>query len=297
MQPANPIDTSIKALIRGQPAVLFRLLNQTPAPEQCRWEDTAVNQPELRADQVLIVGTPDAPDQGAIYVEYQLIPDPALLTTWAAKWSGLLRQLGLPTSLLVLYLERGAFATFPDRLKLVVNGISTEWTFTTVRLWEYADRIRNGELWELAPALVLCEDNPTEATVRREVELIVNSPATEAEQANYLAYALRIAGRSFARPVLERIFQEMLPMVKGATIIDDWIAEAEARAEARGETKGRTEGAVGEAREMALRVLRARFGKLPDAKVQQVARLDITGCETLVERLVRGAGLEELLPD
>jgi hypothetical protein len=292
MQPDHPIDISIKGLLRGQAPVLFRLLGQPESPSHWRWEDTALSLPELRADHVLVLGTAAEPDQGALYVEYQLAPDPANLATWAVKWSGLLRQLGLPTSLLVLYLERGAYATFPDRLAVNVAGVATELRFTAVCLWEHGDRIRSGELWQLAPLLVLCEDNPTEETVRREVELITGSPASPAEQADLLAFALRVGARDFSRVVLERVFREMLPMVRGATIIDDWIAEGEARGEARGETRGRE----GEARQMALRLLRRRFGDLPASLVSRVERLEVAECETLAERLVDGASLEQLFP-
>lgn len=38
--------------------------------------------------------------------------------------------------------------------------------FTAIRLWEHADRIRSGELIELAPLLLLGEESPTEQSVR-----------------------------------------------------------------------------------------------------------------------------------
>jgi len=150
MQAINPIDTSIKGLLRGQVQVLFQLLGQHPVPGQWRWEDTALNLPELHAEHALVIGTGTEPNQGALYLEYLLVPDPANLVTWAVKWSSLLRQLSLPTTRLVLYLERGNYATFPDRLSVSVAGIPTELRFTAIRLWEHADRIRDGELWQLA---------------------------------------------------------------------------------------------------------------------------------------------------
>jgi hypothetical protein len=289
MQTPNPVDTSIRGLLRGQAQVLFQLLGHGPPPPRLRWEDTALNLPELRADHVLVIGTEAEPEQGALYVEYQLVPDPSNLVTWAVKWGGLLRQLGMPTALLVLYLERGRYATFPDRLTVSVAGIPTELRFTAVRLWEHADRIRSGELWQLAPLLVLCEDNPTEATMRQEVELITHSAAAPAEQADLLAYALRVGARDFSRTVLERIFREMLPMVRGATIIDDWIAEGEARGEARGRETT--------AREVALELLRERFGELPDAIVRRVEALGVTECKTLTKRLLTNVALEQLFPN
>lgn len=292
MEPNNPVDTSIKALLRQQPHVLFRLQGRAQ-PSGLRWDDSVINQFELRADHVLVLGDAAGGDSGALYLEYQLAPDASLLSSWAAKWTGLLRQLGLPVALLVLYLERGGSATFPDRLHCEVEGVSTEYRFTTIKLWEHADRIRSGELWELAPLLVLCEDNPTEATMRREVTLITTSPATEAQQANMLAYALRIGARDFSRSVLEGIFREMLPMVKSATVIDDWIAEGEARGEVRGAARGRLE----EARELALRLLRKRFPDLPERLARRVEALELAECTALIDGLFDGAALNQLFPD
>jgi hypothetical protein len=270
--------------------VIFRLLGQHAVPGQLRWEDTALNLLELCADHVLVIGS--EPEQGALYIEYQLVPDPTSLVTWAVKWSGLLRQLGMPTTFLVLYLERGSYATFPNCLTLTMVGVPTEFRFKAIRLWEHAERLRSGELWQLATLLVLCEDNPTEATVRQEVELIIHSPATPSEQADLLAFALRVGARDLPRAALERIFREMLPMAKGATIVDDWIAEGEARGQARGETRGRE----AEARQMALRLLRRRFGDLPASVVSRLELLNIAQCETLAERLIDGLPLEQLLP-
>jgi hypothetical protein len=52
------------------------------------------------------------------------------------------------------------------------GGGRNRFEFETVRLWEHAERIRGGDLQELAPLLVLCENEPTEATLREERELI-----------------------------------------------------------------------------------------------------------------------------
>jgi predicted transposase YdaD len=289
MEPNNPVDTSIKALLHAHPQALFRLCGQEGAPERFRWEDTAINQPELRADHVLVTGTEAEPEQGALYIEYQLAPDTSKVYDWAAKWGALLRKLAYPVTLLVLYLERGDYATFPDRLVINVSSVPTLFVFSTIRLWEHADRIRSGELWELAPLLVLCEDNPTETTMRREVELILSAPLTDAEKGDLLAYALRIGGRDFSRGLLEGIFREMLPMIQGTTIIDDWIAEGEARGEARGR--------VEEAREMARGLLQKRFGALPEAVVTRVQGLDAPECKRVLERLLDGATLAELFPN
>jgi len=146
----NPVDASIKALLREVPQALFRLARR-PLPEVITFEDTVINLPERRADHVFIVGAATDPRQGALYVEYQLKPDPRRLLEWQYKRAALGLRLEIPVVLLAIYLEKGGRATFPDRAADEVWGIENEFRFTAVRLWEHAGRIRSGELWELAP--------------------------------------------------------------------------------------------------------------------------------------------------
>lgn len=290
MPDPHPIDASVKALLRRVPEVMVRLAGIEPVPERIRFEDTAINLPEYRADHVLILGAAGDEDRGALHFEHQLRPDPDKIPGWELKRCALRAHLNMPVVLVVLYLEKGDRATFPNRSTDTLCGLRNEFEFASIRLWEHADRIRDGDLWELAPLLVLCEDNPGEDTIRTELRIIQNSGADDATQAYLLAVALRVGGRRLPRPLLEAIFRKELPMVKGATIIDDWIQEGEARGEARGETRGRTE----EARRMLLTVLRARFGELPDAMASQIQAADAEWCEALLLQTMRVESLAEL---
>ena len=130
-----------------------------------------------------------------IYLEYQLEPDPSLLKSWFAKCGGLTRQMGLPVVLMVIYLHKGDRATFPDKYSVAAGDLKTEFSFTAVRLWEYSDRIRSGELAELAPLLILCDDIPSEQTVQLEVELLRNAGLPRETLVDLLGLALRIASR------------------------------------------------------------------------------------------------------
>lgn len=183
---AQPIDESMKALLRSHPGALFRLARHPIDPVRVRMEDTAINIPEMRADQVYIISGIDGSDEGAVYVEYQLQPRPELLPTWFTKAGALHQQLGLPVALVVVYLEQGDRATFPNRYPVEVAGFTTRYEFTALRLWEHADRIRTGELWELAPLLVLCENDPGEATLRRKCQSLVDQPQVPRSKRNCL---------------------------------------------------------------------------------------------------------------
>ena len=180
----NAIDISVKALFRECPAAALRLAGLQIPSDAIRLEDPNINLPEFRADHVFIIPGATAgyeaaarkdENEIAIYLEYQLEPDTSLLPSWFAKCAGLTRQLGIPVVLMVIYLQRGDRSTFPDEYRVSIGDLETRFSFTAIRLWEYADRIQSGELAELAPLLILCEEKPTAQTVRLEVDLIRNA--------------------------------------------------------------------------------------------------------------------------
>ena len=67
-------------------------------------------------------------------------------------------------------------------------------------------------------------------------------------------------------------------MLKGASFIEEWIEEGEARG----------------ARRVLLRQLGKRFGALPASVTQQIDQMDATECEKLGARLLHAASLEDL---
>lgn len=217
----NAVDRSVKSLFRLFPFALLHLLGATALPARWRWEDTAMNVVETRADQVLIIA--DADGESAIYLECQLQPRADQFKEWLTKRSGLTKQLGIDVSLVVVYLTRGGRASFPDRCVSTSGGIVNTFVFPTVRLWEHREEIASGELAVLAPLLVLCEEAPTAETIREEIGLIRRAEVSEEERLDLLAIALRLAGRRFSWGVLEALFRAELPGMRGATIIDDWI--------------------------------------------------------------------------
>ena len=70
-------------------------------------------------------------------------------------------------------------------------------------------RTIRGELPELAPLLVLCEDKPADELVREEVE-IIRSVAPPEERNELLAVAYMLGTRYLLREVLDVIFKEEL---------------------------------------------------------------------------------------
>ena len=155
--------------------------------------------------------------------------------------------------------------------------------FTAIRLWEHSDRIRNGDLPELAPLLLLSENNPTEATLREEADLVRGANLPPDTEAGLLTIILMVASQRFSRQWLQTLFEEKeINMMQKSGLIGDWIQEGEAR--------GRTETA----RRMTQRFLVKRFGTLPTALLERIEQADADWCDNLMDRAADAGNLAEL---
>jgi len=291
---SNPFDRSLKVLIRRALPTLLRLAGMEVDPALIRPDDTAINLPEHNADHLFHIGAADDPARWALHLEYQLQPDSRVLPDWFYKNAALNKLLEIPVILMAVYLARGDRATFPAAYTIRGGPFRNEYLFETVRLWEHAERIWSGELSELAPLLVLCEDTPMESTLRRERELILSLEVARPVRADLLAVAITVGSRFFARGLLEAIFREEMVMLKEASFIEEWIQEGIAEGEARGEARGELLGA----RRLLLRQLQQRFGELPPSVAARVEQGDLAQCEEWGLRLLQAATLDEMgLPE
>jgi hypothetical protein len=242
------------------------------------WEDVSVNLPEFRADQVLIIGPADDPGRWAIHLEYQLEPDARLLRSWRLKNAALSEQLGIDVLMVVIYLSPGGYRTFPAEYVQQRGELMTRFEFSVFRLWEHADRIRSGELAALAPLLVLCEDAPVEETILEEQSLIRVAAVDEDVRIDLLSLAISVATRYLTRDFVFNLFREDMEVLKEAGIVEEWIAEGELR----------------QARDMALRNLRSRFGELPDSVVSEVEAADMALCYRIADNIGHAQSLGDL---
>ena len=286
MIPNAQLDRSLKVLSRRALPALLRLIGVAADPEQVRFENVAINLPEHRADDVLVLGEVDSPAPGALLIEYQLEPDRELLESWHYKATALGKSLGLPVVLVVLYLERGEYATFPNAHVIQVGGLTNRFEFPTIRLWEHGDRIASGELPELAPLLLLCSEEKTEAVLQQERRMILDLPVSRDLRRDLLAVATMIGRRFFEGRVLERIFREEMSMLKEADFIQEWIEEGEARGEARGEERG--------VRVALLNILRGKFGPLTPDTEARLAELTLDQALELTKRAGNSQSLADL---
>jgi predicted transposase YdaD len=298
----NLVDLSLKALARRVPEAIFRLIGETPRPEQIRIIDPTVIVKELEADHVFVHEAEGEEPAWGLYLEYQQQPDRRRLRSWALKALTLSEHLDLDVLLMVLYLRKGDRATFPSYFRSRGGALSNRFEFECIRLWEHADRIRSGELPELAPLLILCEDAPVEEVLTEERELIRSAHLAPRVERELLAVAYLLGIRYATRRVLDAVFGEELPMLKDAGIISDWIEEARAQAAAEGYAKGRAEGrAVGsvegqaEGERRAVRLLvNKRFGSIPPALAARIDTADAAWCEAFIEHALEVESLDEL---
>ena len=173
-------------------------------PQNLHFEDTDFITHEYRADHVLILENPRL----SIYLEYQLAPKHEVLARWFEKCAALTTQLGMPVILIVIYLERGDYATFPDRIEASLGSVNNLFQFKTVKLWEHADRLRSGELIELVPFLFLCDNESKEETVLEEIDLIYRSDVPRGVQSELFQAVFRIAGSRMPKETIDRLYRE-----------------------------------------------------------------------------------------
>ncbi len=280
MDDALDIDREIKALVRLVPQALFRLAGINTHGLPIFPADVPVDQPQHDADSVFRVGGDNDPAGWALHLEYQLQPDSRELKRWMFKNAGLSLQLDRPVLLLALYLYRGKRRTFPGEYVVRAGGLETRFTFSAIRLWEHAERIRTGDLAALAPLLVLCEDEPTLETLETERQLIQTTEGFEPhERADLLAIAVGVARKHFTMEALELVFREEETMLlKETSWVREWMHEAEAQG----------------AQEVILALLQSRFGQLPESVVERVRSTDEAWCRSLARRVIDAQSLADL---
>jgi hypothetical protein len=261
--------------------------------------NVTVNRAELRADSVLLIGEDDDPRRWAACIEVQVQPDRSKMYSWQSKQAGIAMQTGRMTVLLVLYLMKGRYQTFPDGYDIVKGPyLTTSYHFGTIKLWEHVKELWSGIMPGLAALLLLCYLDPGPEVLEREREIILESNLSEDNKSELLAAAVALGGLQFPAEMLRQIFEKEAEMIKEKGILKEWIDEGIAKGRAEGEAKGKAEGeAKGEARgarELLLAMLSARFGSVPESVAEKVRSADVEWCLASVPRIEAANHIEEL---
>ncbi len=272
----HPLDHAAKEIFRLAPDLVARLLGITAVVQPMRFADTSVRSREHRADKVMLFG--DDGETGAFgwHLEYQAGDDPRELLPWVQKNAAMNVQLKRPISLVVVYLQRCAAS---NSLEISAGGITNRHEFVAIRLWEFEDRIRNGEFPELAPFLILWNHDRGEPALSEQRDLLLNAPLPHAVIEELLGWSVVVGSRFFPNEVLRRIFDKELEMLKDFPEVQRWIEE------------GREEGVLQTARRFCKDTLRARFGLLSPASEEY---LEMRTADELHDLAVRALSVPDL---
>jgi hypothetical protein len=187
--------------------------------------DPQINIPELRADKAVIVE-----DQGKEYCliyEAMLQPDQSELPAFALKGLGNQYLSRRPTLVVIVYLEKGKYASFPDGFENRLGDLATQFACNKILLWEHKDRILSGELKELVPFLPLLYERPDPGLIDVQKSLLGQTPDPKV-RADLTATAILVDIRAFgAEIVLTKFSRKELKMLKDTSIVQEWLTESQ----------------------------------------------------------------------
>jgi hypothetical protein len=219
------VDHAIKTVLtRSADSVLDLAFGKRRTIKLVGLADPQINIPELRADKVLVVK-----ERGKVkylICEAMLQPKRNKLLSFALKTLGNQYLLKKPSLLVILYLEKGRYVSFPNGFENRLGDFSTQFTCSTILLWEHEARILNGELKEFAAFLPLLHKrrDPRVIQVQRKLLAQISDPELRED---LTAATILIDIRAFgAKVVLSEFTKKELNMVKETSFVQGWLTES-----------------------------------------------------------------------
>jgi hypothetical protein len=207
---------------------------------------------------------------------------------------GLTDQHQKPTITIVLYLERRESDPPSEYVVQIGDWVIHRFTYPIIKLWDYTDRIRSGELREFAPLLIMLEREKTEAVLHQEKELILQETHPQ-KRADSLATAVMIASRYFELEWLWEFFGEEVEQMRESGFITDWIEEGIQQGLEQERQQGLQQGLQQGKRLFLIRLLVAKFGELPQSVTEQIHGMTTEEeLDQLGIRLLTADSLEEM---
>jgi len=243
---AKEIDRAVKMLASKYPTVFIKLLFGRQSNVRFdKVEDTAINIPERYSDKLFHIS--ENGRKGIINFEFLLEPDKRELREYHKKSGMLTATFDCEVVTVIIYLEKGRYKSYPDTYVSEIAGISNQHQFEARHICDYKKQIESGELTELVPLLVLCEEKPDISVLEKEKEIIDRIPDPK-ERADMLAIAMMVAFRKFAEELVREFFRKEQIIMKESDFVQAFIEE--------GREEGRKVG------ELALvrRLIEKKFG-------------------------------------
>ena len=262
MAKINIFDRSLKVIARSHADLFLRLvLHNTAIQLIGQPENVELSLPVQPVD--FVHRTLIAEQEHLLHLEFQLDHFADFPRRMCHTHGALTQQYKVPVLSIALYLNYRESPIPNEYIVQLDKTVINRFTYPVVKLWEYTEQIRNGQLRELAPLLVMLVDQPDAQILQVERELILAEPDDE-KRADLLAVAVTLAARHFDREFLRRFFREELVQMQYATLIDEWLEEAVEKAvqeaEVKATAKGMAEGMHDRAIVSILRILIVRFG-------------------------------------
>jgi hypothetical protein len=245
MTKINIFDRSLKVIARNHADLFLRLvLPNTSIQLIGQPENVELSLPVQPVDFVhrTLIGE----IEHLLHLEFQLDHFADFPRRMCHTHGALTQQYKLPVFSIALYLNYREAPIPAEYVTQLDQTVINRFTYPVVKLWEYTAQIRNGQLRELAPLLVMLVDTPNVQTLQEERQLILAEP-DDTKRADLLAIAVTLAARNFDREFLRRFFREELIQMQHATLIDEWLEEAVEKAVGQA-----VEKAVGQAVEKAV---------------------------------------------
>jgi hypothetical protein len=188
-------------------------------------EDAQLQIPEHRADKIWRVQ--DGVREGCVILEAIIEPDRRDFPGISLKNAAVRVAFNIPAITVLVYLQRGKYATFPDTFHDEFGGLGNEHKFARILLWEHEDRIRSGELKELAPFLPLFYDDPP-VEILELTNALIESVDDEDVRLELKGVAAIIGVRKFAEQSVKQILKLDYKMIREKTIFTEWFAQERA---------------------------------------------------------------------
>lgn len=280
----QPLDHAAKEIVRLVPDLILRMLRVPVRGRKLRFADTAVRSREFRADHVLLVGEDIEAEAFGVHLEFQAGDDRRELVRWNLKNAALNVQLKRPVALVIVYLQPSAA---PFELDVSAGGISNHHRFAAVRLWELEDRIRAGDLPELAPFLVLWNHEEGVAVLEEQRDLIRSANLSAEVVEELFGWTMVLGNCFFPFEVLSSVFEEEINMLKDFPPVQQWMEESRLEGERIGEQRAGHKQAL----QICKRTLTERFGPLSPAAEEY---LEIRTADELGDLIVRSVHAPDL---
>jgi hypothetical protein len=278
------IDRAIKIVLTQNPnSVLDLAFGSRRTIRLKAIADSQINLPELRADKALVVE--EAGKVRYLIFEAMLQPQQRKLLGFALKTFGNQYLLKKPTVLVIVYLRKGKYASFPDGFENRVGGLSTQFRCTKILLWEHEARIVSGELKEFAPFLPLFRKHPGPAFIKVQKKLLTQITDPEL-RADLTAAAILVDIRVFgAKVVVSHFTKKELTMLKETDFIREWLSESLQEGKREGKREGNREGKREGKLSILEIILAQKFGALSSQLRSQLLKLDEKKLDRLTLKL------------